>query len=64
VQNPYILGSIVAPEQGRAFVSRPAAPGVIRAGDPVVTAFARIDWQWGGNWRSPVDYQHFSASGR
>jgi hypothetical protein len=64
VQNPYILGSIVAPEQGRAFVSRPAAPGVIRAGDPVVTAFARIGWQWGGNWRSPVDYQHFSASGR
>ena len=22
-----------------------------------------LGWEWGGNWRSPVDFQHFSASG-
>lgn len=64
VQNPYVAGGLVLPEQGRSFLTRPTAPGVIHAGDPVVTAFARIGWSWGGNWRSPVDYMHFSASGR
>jgi hypothetical protein len=38
-------------------------PGMIRAGDMVVTAFAAAGWQWGGTWPTP-DYQHFSASGR
>jgi len=30
---------------------------------PVVAAFARIGWPWGGRWRGP-DYQHFSSTGR
>jgi D-alanyl-D-alanine carboxypeptidase len=33
-------------------------------GDAVVAAFASIGWEWGGNWVSLKDYQHFSASGR
>ena len=32
--------------------------------DVVVRAFARIGWEWGGDWSSAKDYQHFSASGR
>ena len=64
VQNPYVKGNLVSPEQGRAFLSRTPAPGVILEGDGVVRAFAGIDWSWGGNWSNPVDYQHFSASGR
>jgi len=64
VQNPYVSGDLVSPAQGRAFVTRAAAPGVILAGDRVVTAFAGIGWSWGGNWQDPIDYQHFSASGR
>ena len=44
---------------------RPSAePGVLHAGDPVVLAFASIGWSWGGDWDGPVDYQHFSLSGR
>ena len=35
-------------------------PGVIRQGDVVTRAFARIGWTWGGTWQDP-DYQHFSA---
>lgn len=64
VENPYVSGSSVGPRAGRAFVSRPDSPGVIRAGDEVVRAFADVGWLWGGDWDSPVDYQHFSSSGR
>lgn len=64
VENPYVVGGHVAPRGGRAFVDRPDLPMVIHAGDPVVTAFTAAGWQWGGYWSSPVDYQHFSVSGR
>lgn len=64
VENPYVSGSSVGPRAGRAFVSRPDSPGVIHDGDEVVRAFASVGWLWGGDWDSPVDYQHFSPSGR
>ncbi len=64
VQNPYLSGDTVLPEQGRPFLDRAPGPGVITAGDPVVRAFASIGWTWGGSWSGPIDYQHFSASGR
>lgn len=64
VENPYVLGSHVGPRTGRAFVSRPDEPGVIHADDAVVAAFAAEGWQWGGLWSGPIDYQHFSTTGR
>ena len=64
VENPYVVGNHVAPEAGRAFVDRPDLPGVVHAQDVVVQAFAAAGWQWGGSWSSPIDYQHFSLSGR
>lgn len=64
VENPYVRGSTVLPPAGAAFVGRPDAPGVIHDGDVVVTAFAAHGWQWGGDWTRPVDYQHFSTTGR
>jgi hypothetical protein len=63
-ENPYVRGSVVLPPSGAPFVSRPRRPGVIHDGDAVVQAFAAIGWSWGGTWSSPVDYQHFSRSGR
>ena len=39
-------------------------PGMILPGGPVVRAFHRIGWGWGGSWRSLKDLQHFSAEGR
>lgn len=65
VQNPYVRGRTVLPAAGRAYLdrSRPR-PGVIRAGDPVVRAFAAVGWEWGGGFTRLKDYQHFSASGR
>ncbi|MBO3083380.1 M15 family metallopeptidase [Cellulomonas fengjieae] len=64
VENPYVRGSSVAPPGGREFAGRPDLPGVIHADDEVVRAFASVGWLWGGDWESPIDYQHFSASGR
>ncbi|WP_235520965.1 M15 family metallopeptidase [Cellulomonas sp. Leaf395] len=64
VENPYVRGSSVAPDAGREFADRPDSPGVIHADDDVVRAFAAVGWLWGGDWASPIDYQHFSASGR
>ena len=63
VQNPYVQGSTVLPEEGRAFVRRTPAPGVVLAGDAVVRAFADRGFSWGGDWTSLKDYQHFSLSG-
>jgi hypothetical protein len=64
VENPYLRGGSVAPDAGAEFVDRPDLPGVIHAGDTVVQAFAAVGWQWGGDWDDPIDYQHFSPSGR
>jgi hypothetical protein len=70
VQNPYVTGSSVAPPAGARFAAidrfgqAAVRAGVIRAGDVVVRAFARIGWEWGGEWSTSKDYQHFSASGR
>ena len=64
VQNPYVSGDLVLPEAGRGYLDRAPGPGVIRPNDPVVNAFAAAGWTWGGTWHGPIDYQHFSQSGR
>ena len=64
VQNPYVRGTTIQPPAGAAFVDRTLdLPGMIHAGDEVVTAFAEIGWKWGGDWVNSKDYQHFSATG-
>ncbi len=67
-QNPYVKGAgadrVVLPELASAYLDRSrSAPGMIRPGGPVVRAFARIGWTWGGDYRSLKDWQHFSATG-
>ena len=56
-ENPMILGGRAHPPNAAR-----SGRGVIRRGDVVVRAFARVGWSWGGRWTSP-DYQHFSATG-
>ena len=65
VQNPYVRGTTVEPEAGRAYLDRSRVrPGMVTGGDLVVRAFAGAGWEWGGAFRTLKDYQHFSASGR
>ena len=63
-QNPYAKGSVVLPELASAYLDRSRVrAGMVTADGPVVRAFARIGWQWGGAWRWSKDYMHFSRNG-
>jgi hypothetical protein len=65
VENPYLAPSGVEPPNGRPYVDRShSAKGMIHANDVVVKAFTAIGWQWGGDWHSTKDYQHFSSNGQ
>lgn len=65
LENPMVRGTEVSPPAGAAYLDRSdVRPGMITAGDAVVTAFTGVSWGWGGSWRSLKDYQHFSRSGR
>jgi hypothetical protein len=62
--NPYIRDDVVLPERALAYRNRDwKRPGMIRSGDVVTRAFARIGWGWGGDWTSSKDWMHFSRSG-
>jgi hypothetical protein len=62
--NPYVRGDLVLPELSSSYLDRGnVRPGMIEPGDVAVRSFAAIGWPWGGNWRSPKDIQHFSATG-
>ncbi len=63
--NPYLRGEVLLPELARHYLPRDLdAPGQITDGDLVTEAFAAIGWEWGGNWSSLVDYQHFALNNR
>jgi len=68
IQNPWVSRRETDPPAGRAYDSPAeravARLGMIRPGDVVTKAFAKIGWKWGGRWRHSKDYQHFSRSGR
>jgi hypothetical protein len=72
LQNPYIQrhpkqGQIFYPEGGRAYARRPAVNSTSAAqsgmAEAVVDLFAEHGFtQWGGDWRQPIDYQHFQVN--
>jgi D-alanyl-D-alanine carboxypeptidase len=66
LRNPYVAADgSVQPTRGVAYADRSRRDrGMIHHGDVVVRAFASIGWEWGGDWTSFQDYQHFSQSGR
>ncbi|HEX5610186.1 MAG TPA: M15 family metallopeptidase [Solirubrobacterales bacterium] len=65
VENPYAdADGYVSPPAGAPYADRSKrAPGLIHRNGPVVAAFAKAGWEWGGSWGWPKDYQHFSATG-
>ncbi|WP_435746490.1 M15 family metallopeptidase [Nocardioides sp. SYSU DS0663] len=67
-QNPYLretpAGRVVLPELASAYLDRThRRPGMVLEDGPVVRAFQRIGWEWGGDYRTLKDWQHFSATG-
>ncbi len=60
LRNPYVQGSTVLPPAGEAYLDRSdVRPGMIVAGGVVVRAFAERGFEWGGDFSSLKDYQHF-----
>jgi hypothetical protein len=65
VENPYFGPWGVSPPNGADYVDRsPIRRGMIAHGDATWRAFAAVGWEWGGDWGSTKDYQHFSSNGR
>jgi hypothetical protein len=63
-QNPYRRGDLILPELATAYLDRGhVRPGMIFEDGPVVAAFDRIGWTWGGRWHSLLDLHHFSETG-
>jgi hypothetical protein len=65
VENPYVTaGGYVSPPAGAPYADRSQeAKGLIHRQGPVMRAFAKNGWEWGGSWSWPKDYQHFSKNG-
>lgn len=58
--NPSVDHGSFEPRNAAVYLDRNRIePGLLHAGDAAVRAFTDAGWSWGGNWRSPVDYQHF-----
>jgi hypothetical protein len=65
VENPYVWSGGVSPWNGAPYVNRSnRRRGMIFHGDAVWWAFRNRGWEWGGDWTSVKDYQHFSRNGR
>ncbi len=66
LQNPYVRsdGSVlrraVKPYTDRSL----REPGMIHRAGVVVRSFAKIGWEWGGDWTTLKDYMHFSLTDR
>ena len=65
VENPYVWSGGVSPWNGAPYVDRShRRRGMIFHGDAVWRVFRDRSWEWGGDWTSVKDYQHFSRNGR
>jgi D-alanyl-D-alanine carboxypeptidase len=68
-RNPYVVNGKAAKQRkgiGK-YVKRDrkvVGVGVIFEDGPAVAAFSQRGWKWGGNWKNPIDYQHFSVNGK
>ncbi len=55
-QNPQIIRGVASPEGARY---NPEAKGTITINSVVVKLFKKRGWDWGGDWKTRTDYQHF-----
>ena len=55
-QNPQIIKGVASPE-GATY--NPTAKGTLTENSVVVKLFKEKGWEWGGDWKTRTDYQHF-----
>lgn len=67
VQNPFVKDNTILPPAGRQFDTQAernaSITGLISKDGPVVNAFKKHGWKWGGDWSGLKDFQHFSDDG-
>lgn len=56
LQNPYLNGALILPPNA---LYEPEKRGTIIENGPVVEAFEKRRWIWGGRWTTIRDYHHF-----
>ncbi len=62
-QNPYTKGNLLLPELAGAYLDRNwKRPGMLTPA--AIAAFAKVGWEWGGNWHSLKDRHHFSRDNK
>lgn len=58
--NPYVKQGLVLPKNASAYVNRDQRlPGMIDHKSLPYQLFKDAGWQWGGDWQTLKDYQHF-----
>jgi hypothetical protein len=59
--NPYVdaEGDLQPSTAGRFLDRNRDDLGLLHDGDAAVRVFTDRGWRWGGDWRNPIDYQHF-----
>lgn len=58
--NPCVVNNFVFPAKGKLYANRSIVrKGTIQKGDVLYNAFLKRGWNWGGNWKTKKDYQHF-----
>ena len=64
VENPFIVGGLVEPKAGAAFVDRSKVPPDLSVlHGAALEAFASVGWYRGGRCASSPDYPHISLTG-
>lgn len=56
VQNPYIKGTNTQPAGATYDMEK---KGTLTKQSPVYLLFKKMGWEWGGDWQTLKDYQHF-----
>lgn len=63
LMNPWVTSHGIYPVEGRVYADRTLdQEGLIIKGDPCYQAFISRGFEWGGDWKSSKDYQHFDRT--
>lgn len=61
--NPYVKGKTIIPREGKPYLNRKkTVPGMLLPKSSVTQDFLKKGWEWGGDWTSLKDYQHFEKN--
>ena len=62
--NPFVGRGTVVPKNARPYLDRSILDlRLIKRGDVCYRAFTSRGWEWGGDWETVKDYQHFEKDG-